>query len=147
MPVFFHHLGYKIDTNPDHLDLDTIQDFLNNHSYWAKERTREQIANSIANSACFGLFSPEGEQVGFARVVTDWTTFAWLCDVYIVETVRGIGLGKWLLATVMHFRELETLRRFMLVTRDAQELYRHYGGFSELKNPEMCMERVINFPS
>lgn len=143
MPVFTHHLGYQIDTNPERLDLDSIQDFLNNHSYWAKERTREQIANSIAHSACFGLYSSDGEQVGFARVVTDWTTFAWLCDVYIVETVRGFGLGKWLLDTVMHYGELETIRRFLLATRDAQELYRNYGGFSELKNPEKYMERVI----
>jgi len=147
MPLFIHNLGYQIDTNPERLDLNAIQDFLNNHSYWAKQRTREQIINSIAHSACFGVFSSDGEQIGFARVVTDWTTFAWLCDVYIVESARGFGLGKWLLDTVMHFRELETIRRFMLVTQDAQELYRLYGGFSELKNPDGCMERVIDFHS
>jgi GNAT superfamily N-acetyltransferase len=143
MPVFNHHLGYQIDTNPERFDIDAIKDFLNNHSYWAQNRTRDQIVNSILHSAGFGLFNSNGIQIGFARVVTDWTTFAWLCDVYVVESERGLGLGKWLLDTVMNFRELKTLRRFMLVTRDAQELYRHYGGFSELENPDMCMERVI----
>lgn len=143
MPVFIHHLGYQIDTNPERMDIDAIQDFLNHHSYWAKKRTRDQIINAIAHSACFGLFNPEEEQIGFARVVTDWTTFAWLCDVYIVESGRGFGLGKWLLDTVLHYRELKSVPRFMLVTRDAHELYRHYGGFTDLENPEMWMERVI----
>jgi N-acetylglutamate synthase-like GNAT family acetyltransferase len=142
MPVYNHFQGYQIDTDPQRLDINAIQDFLNNHSYWAAERKKEQIQKSIDNSFCFGVYTRDGQQVGFARVVTDWTTFAWLCDVYILASERGIGLGKWLINTIMNFHELKEVRRFMLVTRDAQELYRHYGGFTELENLSSCMERI-----
>ena len=143
MPVIMQYRDFQIDTDPQRLDTVAIQDFLNNHSYWAAERTKEQVEKSIANSFCFGMYAKNGQLVGFARVVTDWTTFAWLCDVYILDPVRGQGLGKWLIDTIMNFHELKDVRRFMLLTRDAQDLYRHYGGFSELENLNTCMERVI----
>jgi GNAT superfamily N-acetyltransferase len=142
MSVKTHYLGYLIDTDPKRLDVGSIQDFLNNHSYWAADRTKDQIQKSIANSFCFGVYARNGQQVGFARVVTDRVTFAWLCDVYICKSERGHGLGKWLIDTVMNHHELKDIRRFMLLTRDAHDLYRHYGDFSELENPGSCMERV-----
>jgi GNAT superfamily N-acetyltransferase len=83
----------------------------------------------------------EGEQVGFARVVTDYATFAWLCDVFVLETARRRGLGKWLIASVIAHPDLQGLRRFTLATRDAHELYRRYGGFEALRAPERWMEK------
>lgn len=98
------------------------------------------MRRSIAHSLCFGVYG-EGEQVGFARVVTDYATFAWLCDVFVLETARRRGLGKWLIASVIAHPDLQGLRRFTLATRDAHELYRRYGGFEALRAPERWMEK------
>ena len=98
-----------------------IHDFLSNRSYWAAGRPLEMVERSFANSLCFGLYE-RGRQVGFARVVTDRATFAWLCDVFVLEGCRGRGLAKWLIGCVMGHPDLQGLRRFLLATRDAPGL-------------------------
>ena len=128
---------YSISTDPDRLDVDAVHAFLR-RSFWAEGVPRELVAKSIANSLCFGLFD-EGAQVGFARVVTDRATYAYLCDVYVLESHRGRGLGKWLIEAVMAHADLQGLRRFQLVTRDAHSLYARHG-FEVLSNPDRHME-------
>jgi GNAT superfamily N-acetyltransferase len=107
-------------------------------SYWAYGITRETVASSIANSLCFGLFDGSA-QIGFARVISDRATFAYLCDVYVSEDYRGRGLGKWLLEVVTSHPDLKRLRRFVLATRDAHGLYEKFG-FTPLNKPEIFME-------
>jgi GNAT superfamily N-acetyltransferase len=130
---------YEISTDRERLDLDRIHRFLANEAYWSPGVAREVVERSIENSLSFGVYSSEsGEQVGFARVVTDYATFAWLADVYIEEAHRGHGLGKRLVAEVLEHPELQGLRRWMLGTADAHELYRRFG-FDGLKRIERFM--------
>ncbi len=129
---------YAIATDPSRLDLVAVHDFLKG-SYWARGIPKEVVERSVENSLCFGLYR-EDEQVGFARVVTDRATFAYLTDVFVVGQHRGRGLGRWLLEVVLSHPELRDLRRWMLATADAHGLYRGYG-FRELGNPERLMER------
>jgi GNAT superfamily N-acetyltransferase len=131
---------YKISTDRRLLDLDVIYGFLS-QSYWAAGRSIETVRHSIDNSLAFGLYSID-KQVGFARVVTDFATFAWLADVFVLEKVRGRGLGVWLLETLVSHPELQNLRRWVLATRDAHELYRKVG-FTELDSPERWMIKVL----
>ena len=128
---------YSISTDAETLDVDAVHAFLT-RSFWAKGISRELVAKSMAHSLCFGLFD-ESTQVGFARVVTDRATYAYLCDVYVLESHRGLGLGKWLIETVMGHPDLQGLRRFQLVTRDAHSLYARHG-FEGLGEPERYME-------
>ena len=128
---------YAITTDPEKLDIDAIHAFLT-RSFWAEGIPKEMVARAIANSLCFGMFDGD-TQIGFARVVTDRATFAYLCDVYVLESHRGRGLGKWLIEAVMAHPDLQGLRRFQLVTRDAHGLYRRHG-FDEPINPERQME-------
>lgn len=128
---------YWITTDPQKLDLDAIHAFLS-RSFWAEGIPKNIMAKAIANSLCFGLFDG-GDQVGLARVVTDRATFAYLCDVYVLETHRGRGLGKWLIETVVAHPDLQGLRRFQLVTRDAHGLYSRHG-FETPGNPDRHME-------
>jgi GNAT superfamily N-acetyltransferase len=118
--------GYEISTDRARLDIDLIHRFLSEESYWAKGRDRAIVERSIANSMPFGLYL-DGRQVGFARVVTDTVTFAWLADVFVLPEHRGRGLGKQLVETVLAHPELAHLKRWMLATGDAHELYRRYG--------------------
>jgi GNAT superfamily N-acetyltransferase len=130
---------YTISTDKTRLDLDLIQDFLNHSSYWARERSPATIQKSVENSLCFGVYLGDA-QVGFARVVTDYATFAWLCDVFILEAHRGQGLGKKLVDYIATYPELqETL--FLLATRDAHGLYQAYGGFEKLETSDRWMKR------
>jgi GNAT superfamily N-acetyltransferase len=99
------------------------------------------LEESIAASICFGVYEGS-EQVGFARVVTDGATFAWLCDLFVVESRQGQGLGKWLVESVVTHPQLRDLKLFLLATRDAQELYRKYGGFENLEEPERWMAKT-----
>jgi len=133
--------GYTLSTDPARLDVTTIHDYLSKRSYWAQGRSRQVVERSIANSLCFGIYAPDGSQVGFARVVTDYATFAWLCDVFILENTRGLGLSKWLVQAVTAHPDLQGLRNFILATRDAHELYRRYGGFEAFQAPERWMAR------
>jgi GNAT superfamily N-acetyltransferase len=133
----FSNGRYSITTDAQRLDIDAIHAYLN-RSFWAEGIPKATVAKAIAHSLCFGLFDGD-KQVGFARVVTDRATFAYLCDVYVLETHRGHGLGKWLIETVMAHPDLQGLRRFQLVTRDAHGLYSRHGFESPL-NPERHME-------
>jgi GNAT superfamily N-acetyltransferase len=131
--------AYEISTDPARLDVDAIHAFLT-QSYWSPGIPRATVARAIANSLCFGVFW-QGQQVGFARMVTDKTTFAYLCDVYVLEEHRGHGVSKQLMAHVMQHPDLQGLRRMMLATRDAHGLYTQYG-FTALTAPDRIMEIV-----
>ena len=122
------------------LDEGLIHNFLCYQSYWAKGRTLETVRTSIEQSLCFGVMKGD-EQIGFARVVTDYATFAWLCDVFILDEYRGKGLGKWLVDCVTTYEPLLSLRIWLLATTDAHELYRRYGGFDKLSEPGKWMIR------
>jgi GNAT superfamily N-acetyltransferase len=129
---------FMVTTDPAKLDLAAIYAFLR-RAYWSEQIPREVIERAVKHSLCFGLFDGN-TQVGLARVVTDHATFAYLCDVYVLESHRGRGLGKWLIECVMAHPQLQGLRRFNLVTRDAQGLYAPHG-FKPLAKPENHMER------
>lgn len=130
---------YTISTDKNLLQVDAIHKFLSEESYWAKERTREQTTTAIENSLCFGVYAGE-QQIGFARVVSDYATFAYLGDVYIAEEFRGRGLSKWLMETIIAYPDLQNLRRWILATKDAHSLYEKFG-FHALKFPERWMEK------
>ena len=130
---------YSVSTDQSRLDLHVIHDYLTNSSYWATGRSLETVRRSIENSLSFGLYEGE-KQIGFARVITDYATFAWLADVFVLDSFRGQGLGKWLVEVILSHPELQQFRRWVLATRDAHELYRRFG-FTELKRPERWMER------
>ncbi len=130
--------GFLISTSHECLDVDSIHEFLSKESYWAQNRTIEQTKVAIANSICFGVYSGT-KQIGFARVVTDRATFAYIGDVYILAAYRGQGLSKWLMDTIIGHPELQGLRRWLLATRDAHGLYSQFG-FDELCHPERWME-------
>ena len=128
---------YSITTDPEKLDVDAIHAYLS-RSFWAEGIPKDIVSRSLANSLCFGLFD-DTAQVGLARVVTDRATYAYLCDVYVLESHRTLGLGKWLIETVMAHPDLQGLRRFQLVTRDAHGLYSRHG-FAAPAHPERHME-------
>jgi GNAT superfamily N-acetyltransferase len=129
---------YTISTDRKRLDLDIIHGFLVG-SYWAEGRSRERVVQSIEHSLPFGLYLRE-EQVGFARVLTDYVVLAFLADVFVLEAYRGRGLGTWLVEVATSLPELRSVRRWLLGTRDAHALYRRFG-FGEPK-PGVLMERV-----
>ncbi|MBS1809073.1 MAG: GNAT family N-acetyltransferase [Acidobacteria bacterium] len=130
---------FVISTDPARLDVDTVHHFLAHESYWAQGRTKELVQQSLDNSLVFGIYK-EQKQVGGCRVVTDYATFAWLCDVFVLESFRGLGLSKWMMEVVTSHPELQGLRRWLLGTKDAQELYRKYG-FTELPPETIWMHR------
>ncbi len=131
---------YTISTDKALLDVSRIYDFLASSSYWGRDRSSETVRTSIEHSLCFGVYHGQ-ELVGFARVVTDYAIFAWLCDVFVIEAHRKEGIGKALMATILNCPELGKVKRWMLGTRDAHGLYKHYG-FRQLKDPDMFMERI-----
>jgi GNAT superfamily N-acetyltransferase len=137
MPIHIQRAEYEISTDSERLDVNVIHAFLT-QSYWSPEISRSIVERAINNSLCFGLYY-KAEQVGFARVVTDKATFAYLADVFILEAHRGNGLSKWLMQVVMEHKDLQGLRRFMLGTRDAHGLYKQFE-FSELAYPSRMME-------
>ena len=138
-PIEIHRDNFVISTDHARLDLDAIAGMLS-RAYWATGRTLETTARSIEHSLVFGLYDGS-RQIGLARVVSDYATFAWLCDVFIHEDYRGQGLGKWLIETVTRHPDLQSLKRFMLVTRDAHGLYAQFG-WKPLGSPERWMERL-----
>jgi len=129
--------GYEITLAPDRFDLEAIHAFLS-RSYWAEGIPRETVRKAVANSLCVAAFSGS-EQVGFARLVTDYATFAYLADVYVLEAHRGHGLSRQLVAALLDHPQTQGLRRLMLVTRDAQGLYEKFG-FTALAHPARVME-------
>lgn len=132
-----HRNGLTISTDPARLDLDAITAMLS-RAYWAQGRPREVIERSMQNSLVFGIYDGR-RQIGLARIVGDYATFAWLCDVFVEDDYRGRGLGKWLMETVLAHPDLRGLRRILLATRDAHGLYARYG-FKPLGSPERWME-------
>jgi GNAT superfamily N-acetyltransferase len=130
---------FTASTDENRLQIEVIQKFLNKESYWAKARRLEQTEIAIKNSLCFGVYEGE-DQIGFARVVTDFSTFAYLGDVFILDQYRGRGLSKWLMEIIVNHPDLQGLRRWILATKDAHGLYEKYG-FHELKHPERWMEK------
>src|SRR5258708_217657 len=134
-----HRRGeFLISTDRGRLDLDVIHDFLTN-CYWAKGIAREVVGRSIEHPLCFGVYDGGGVQVGFARVVSDLATFAYIADVFVLESHRGQGLGKLLLECIMQHPQLQGLRRWTLSTLDAHGLYSQFG-FTPPKWPERYME-------
>ncbi len=133
-----HRDQFTISTDPERLDVDAITDMLT-RAYWAKGRTRDVIARYLQHSLTFGVYDGE-HQIGLARVVSDYTTFAWLCDVFIHEDYRGRGLSKWLMETIHSHPDLQGLRRWLLATRDAHGLYKQFG-WTPIANPERWMEK------
>jgi GNAT superfamily N-acetyltransferase len=135
-----------ISTDKALLNTEVIYNFLTG-SYWGSERTLQVIKKSIQNSLCFGVYL-DGEQIGFARVITDYAIFAYLADVFILEKNRGNGFSKKLLKYILGYPDLQNIKRWMLATRDAHDLYKKFG-FRQLKNPERFMEIVadpLKFP-
>ncbi|MCM3674774.1 GNAT family N-acetyltransferase [Peribacillus simplex] len=143
--------GFSISTNKKYLDVDLIHDFLNQEAYWSKGIPKETVIKSIDNTTlCFGVYKGEignevSEQVGFARVITDLATHAYLCDVFILPDYRKLGLSKWLMDVITNHSELEGVRRFMLATNDAHSLYKK-SGFNQIDNPELFMQKVRKSP-
>lgn len=129
---------FIISTDKSLVDVDMIHSFLSNESYWARNRTREQTKTAIENSICFGIFLGE-DQVGFARVVTDRATFAYIGDVFVLDEFRGRGLSKKLMQAMLEHPHLQGLRRWVLATKDAHGLYEQFG-FTTMKFPERWME-------
>ena len=129
---------YEISTDAARLDLQAIHAYLT-RSYWSPGIPREVVERAAANSLCFGLYHAEQEQVGYARVVTDRASFAYLCDVYVLEAHRRQGLSKWLIQTILEHPDLQGLRRFLLATKDAHGLYAQFG-FTPLASPERMMQ-------
>ena len=130
---------YLITSDRSRLDVGFIHNFLANETYWAVGRSIEVVKRSIDNSLCFGIYR-KTEQIGFARVVTDFATFAWLADVFIVPEHRGHGLAKWLMEVILAHPELQGFRRWVLATKDAHSLYAQFG-FIPLHQPGRWMER------
>lgn len=131
---------FTISTDRTRLQVEAIHKFLIEESYWATERTPAQTAKAIDNSLPFGVYRGE-IQIGFARVVTDYATFAYLGDVYVVEEFRGRGLSKWLMEVIVSHPDLQNFRRWILATRDAHALYEKFG-FAALKHPARWMEKA-----
>jgi GNAT superfamily N-acetyltransferase len=137
-----HRDNFTISTDPARLDIDAICDFLT-RSYWANGRPRQRTERALKNSLVFGIYEGE-KQIGVARVVTDYSIFAYLCDVFIHEDYRMHGLGKWLMQTIHNHPDLQGLRRWALVTRDAHGLYRQFG-WAGLNDPSSWMEKLVPF--
>jgi GNAT superfamily N-acetyltransferase len=130
---------FLISTDPARLDLDVIHKFLTN-CYWARGVPREVVARSMERALCFGIYDGRGAQLGFARVISDFATIAYVGDVFVLESHRGGGLGKWLMECIVQHPALQNLRRWILTTRDAHGLYAQVG-FTPVKSPERYMER------
>jgi GNAT superfamily N-acetyltransferase len=132
--------GFTVSTDPDRLDIAAIHDFLSNKSYWAQGVPLATIEKALAHSLCFGLYAGT-EQIGLARLITDRATYCYFCDVYVLESWRGRGLGRWLVECAMRHRDLQGLRRMSLVTADAHTLYAQFGFVAPAK-PERYMEKL-----
>ena len=131
---------FYIKTDLEAMDVDFIHDYLSNTSYWAEGRSRELVLKSMENSLCFGLFTGSGEQIGFARLVTDYVVFAWLMDVFIEASYKGKGLGKKLVQHIVELPHLRQVNGIGLRTKDAHGLYEKFG-FQKIGDAENWMLR------
>jgi GNAT superfamily N-acetyltransferase len=134
----FHEKGYIISTDKGLIDFNAVYNYLSEDSYWAKGITPERLKRAIEGSICFGVYKGS-QQAGFTRVVTDKATFAYICDVFILDGHRRLGLSKWLMQTIKEHPELQGLRRWSLATADAHKLYEQFG-FTPLSKPGNWME-------
>lgn len=134
----FEQQGFSISTDKTKLDLEMICTFLSS-AYWASNRSTDTILKSLEHSLCFGLYHHQ-TQIGMARAITDHATFAYLCDVFVLDKYQGRGLGKFLMQTVLEYPDFTQLRRLMLATKDAHGLYQQFG-FDTLVYPDRWMER------
>jgi GNAT superfamily N-acetyltransferase len=131
---------YELSTDPRRVDVDRVHRWLSVESYWAKGRPRDVVVRSIATSTIFGVYRPVDQiQVAFARAVTDGATFAWLCDVFVDGSVRGRGIGGWLISTARDELAAKGVRRILLATADAHGVYARLG-FAPLSDPTSFME-------
>lgn len=130
--------GFRVSTDRNELDFDVIYQFIS-QSYWAKGIPKSTMQKALDHSLCFGVFSAEQQQVGFARLITDYATFAYLSDVFIVDQYRGRGLSKFLIETVVSHPDVQGLRRMMLATSDAHGLYAQYG-FKPIEQAQTFMQ-------
>jgi N-acetylglutamate synthase-like GNAT family acetyltransferase len=140
-----HDGDVVVSTDKARIDVPLVFDFLHNRAYWSKGVPRERVERAIEHSMCFGVYR-EAEQLGFARVITDLTGFAYIADVFIVEAARGRGIGKKLMRAILAHPELQGIRRFMLATHDAHDLYKQLG-FTPLAHPEHMMEQLAQAPA
>ncbi len=139
-PVINYEKGeFSITTDLKSIDMEKVYELLS-ESYWANNRSQNIINKSIENSLCFSLFH-KSKQIGFFRVITDYATYAYLCDIIIDRDFRHKGLGKWSLECIFNHPELKNIKRWSLITKDAHEFYRQFG-FTELNNPERYMELI-----
>ena len=138
-----HPSGFVADDDVSRVDLDVVHGYLRT-AYWSPGVPREVVARAIANSVVVGVYAPDGAQVAFARAVTDQATFAWIADVFVLPSHQGHGLGRFVLSTLLEHPALQGLRRTMLATADAHDLYRSYG-FEDLPNPDRFL--VIQQPA
>jgi GNAT superfamily N-acetyltransferase len=134
----FINKGYEISTDKNLLDFEVIHKYLSEDSYWANGMPAEVLKTAIENSVCFGVFYLQ-QQIGFASVITDKATFAYIGNVFVLPGFRGKGLSKWLMQTIMAHPELQGLRRWLLATADAHGLYKQFG-FKEISHPDRWME-------
>ena len=130
----------EISTDKSKLQIEVIHQFITN-DYWAKGRTVAELKKTIAHCFCFGVYL-DGKQIGFARVATDYTVFAYLMDVFILEDHRGKGYSKELITCIHEAEELKSCKVWMLKTADAHGLYKQFG-YTALRNPEKVMERIL----
>jgi len=134
----YHKKGFSISNDQSLLDFETIYRYLDKDSYWAKGIPPDRLRRAIENSLCFGVYHQQ-RQVGLARVITDKATFAYICDVFVLDDYRGQGLSKWLMQTIRTHPDLQGLRRWSLATSDAHGLYQQFG-FTPISKPESWME-------
>jgi len=130
--------GFIVSTDPDKVDIEVLHNFLSTESYWAQNIPKKLVERGVKNSLNFSLFSPQNRFIGYAKLITDRATFAYIADVYVDKKFRGKGLGKWLMDCIMHHPDLQNLRMWMLHTKDAHGLYKQFG-FSQPDNLEKTM--------
>lgn len=131
-------MEYRVSSELSEMDFDVIHGFISN-SYWAQGMPAALLQKALSNSLCFGVFDKDNQQLAFARLITDKATFAYLADVFVLESHRGLGLSKMMMATIMEHPDLQGLRRIMLATRDAHGLYAQFG-FGAVDHPETLMQ-------
>jgi GNAT superfamily N-acetyltransferase len=140
----FRREGFELSTDPQRVDIPAVHRFLSEEAYWSPGVPVDVVRRAIEASIVFGIYAVEGDRAGaqaaFARVVSDLATFAWVCDVFVVDEFRGHGLGKWLMESIAAHPDLQGLRRWMLATRDAHTLYEK-TGFTALHDPSRFMEK------
>ena len=136
----WYNNSYTLSSDKNRLDIHMILNFLQTESYWAQDITLAELERAIDHSVCFGLYNIHGNQVGFARVVTDYRTIAYVGDIFLLKEYRGKGLGKWMTEILCTHKDLQKVKRWLLATRDRQDFYKHFG-FTDVKKPEIYMEK------